>query len=222
MRRFLELADVVCIGGGICFPFLAAFGHSVGQSLCPRDDVGLAREALLEVAGSPERLVLPEDLQLVRWGSDQGAVSESLDGVDVPDGWMALDIGERTAARYAEAVLSAGSVFWNGPMGRFELPQFTGGTHGVAQTVASTSATTVVGGGETVQAVRQFGLADSVNHLSTGDRAMLEFVEGRELPGVEVLRRGAPDPVPLRDVPDLRPDWPGHPQTLTQESSRRG
>jgi phosphoglycerate kinase len=222
VRRFLELADVVCIGGGMCFSFLAAFGHNVGQSLCPRDDVGLAREALLDVAGSPERLVLPEDLQLVWWGSDQGAVCESLDGVDVPDGWMALDIGERTAARYAEAVLSAGSVFWNGPMGRFELPQFTGGTHVVAQAVASTSATTVVGGGETVQAVRQFGLADSVNHLSTGDRAMLEFLEGRELPGVEVLRRDAPDRVPLRNVPDLRPDWPGDPQTLTHDSSRRG
>ena len=222
VRRFLELADVVCIGGGMCFPFLAAFGHNVGQSLCPRDDVGLAREALLEVAGSPVRLVLPEDLQLVRWASDQGAVSESLDGVEVPDGWMALDIGERTAARYAEAVLSAGSVFWNGPMGRFELPQFTGSTHVVAQAVASTTATTVVGGGETVQAVRQFGLADSVNHLSTGDRATLEFLEERELPGVEVLRRDAPGPVARSHAAALGTDSLAASRTPTRGSSGRG
>ena len=222
VRRLLELADVVCVGGGMCFPFLAALGHNVGQSLCPREDVRRARAALAGAAEWTDRLVLPEDLQLARWGSDHGAVSELLDGVDVPDGWMGLDIGERTAARYAEAVLSAGSVFWNGPMGRFELPQFTGGTHVVAQAAASTSAPTVVGGGETIKAVRQFGLHDSVNHVSTGDRAMLAFLEGRELPGVEVLRRDAPDPVPLRDVPDLRPDWPGDPRTVTQESSRRG
>jgi phosphoglycerate kinase len=200
VRRFIELADLVCIGGGMGFAFLAALGHHVGQSLCPREDVGLASAALRELAGAPERLVLPEDLQLARWGSDMGAVSESLDGVDVPEGWMGLDIGERTAARYAEAVLDATTVFWNGPMGRFELPQFTGGTHVVAQAVASTPATTVVGGGETLRAVRQLGLADDVNHLSTGTRAMLEFLEGRALPGVEVLRRDAPDPGALSQV----------------------
>ena len=157
VRRFLELADVVCIGGGMCFPFLAALGHNVGQSLCSREDVGRARTALIAAAGSTDRLVLPDDLQLVRWGNDDGAVRDSLDGVDVPNGWMGLDIGARTAARYAEAVLTAATVFWNGPMGRFELPQFAGGTRVVAQAVASTSATTVVGGGETVDAVRQFG-----------------------------------------------------------------
>jgi phosphoglycerate kinase len=192
VRRFLELADIVCIGGGMCFPFLAALGHSVGQSLCSREDVGRARTALLAAAGSTDRLVVPDDLELVRWGSDAAAVTDSLDGVDVPNGWMGLDIGDRTAARYAEAVLTAATVFWNGPMGRFELPQFAGGTHVVAQAVASTSATTVVGGGETVDVVRQFGLEESMNHLSAGGHAMLEFLEGRELPGVEVLRRDPP------------------------------
>ena len=203
VRRFLELADVVCIGGGMCFPFLAALGHNVGRSLCPREDIGLARTALREVAGSTDRPVLPEDLQLVRWGSDEGAVSDSLDGIDVPDGWMGLDIGERTAARYAEAVLAAATVFWNGPMGRFELPRCAGGTRVVAQAIASTSATTVAGGGETIRALRQLGLQDGVNHVSTGDRAMLEFLEGGELPGVEALRQTA------RAVP--AGDGQGHP-----------
>lgn len=195
VRRFLELADVVCIAGGMCFPFLSALGHSVGQSLCTREDVGRARTALVAAAGSRDRLVLPDDLQLVRWGSDDGDVTDALDGVDVPDGWMGLDIGGRTAARYAGAVLTAATVFWNGPMGRFELPQFAGGTRAVAQAVASTSATTVVGGGETVAAVRRFGLEESVGHLSTGGQAMLEFLEGARLRGVEVLRRNAPDRV---------------------------
>ena len=220
VRRFLELADVVCIGGGMCFPFLAALDHKVGQSLSPREDVGRARAALREVAGATDRLVLPEDLQLAKWGIDASAVSESLDGVEVPDGWMGLDIGERTAARYAEAVLTAATVFWNGPMGLFEQPQFAGGTHVVAEAVASTSATTIVGGGETVEAVRQCGHEESVNHLSTGGRATLEFLEGPELPGVEVLRRDRP--IQLRDATGPEPDAPAASRALTRGSSGRG
>ena len=221
VRHFLELADVVCIGGGMCFPFLAALGHNVGQSLCSREDVGRARTALNAAAGSTDRLVLPDDLQLVRWGNDDRAVRDSLDGVDVPNGWMGLDIGARTAERYAEAVLTAATVFWNGPMGRFELPQFARGTRVVAQAVASTSATTVVGGGETVEAVRQFGLEESVSHVSTGGQAMLEFLEGRELPGVEVLRRKARDRVLGADGPGPDPNGPAGPRTLTPGPSGR-
>ena len=222
VRRFLELADVVCIGGGMCFPFLAALGHSVGQSLCSREDVGRARTALVAAAGSTDRLVLPDDLELVRWGSDDGAVTDSLDGVDVPNGWMGLDIGARTAARYAEAVLTAATVFWNGPMGRFELPQFAGGTRVVAQAVASTSAATVVGGGETVDAVRQFGLEERVSHVSTGGQAMLEFLEGRELPGVEVLRRTARDRVQGADGRGPERNGPAAPPTRAPGPSGRG
>lgn len=226
VRRFLELADLVCIGGGMAFSFFAALGHTVGQSLCPREDVGRARAALVAAAGSTDRLVLPSDLRLARWGSHAGAVTEALDGADMPDGWMGLDIGSRTADRYAHEILAAATVFWNGPMGRFELPQFTEGTHVIAEAVASTSATTVAGGGETVEAVRQFGLQDAVNHLSTGGQAMLEFLEGRELPGVAVLRRDAPDP----DAPDpgpvgngrgSEPDGPAEPRSVTRGSSGR-
>jgi phosphoglycerate kinase len=153
VRRFLGLADVACIGGALCFPFLAAHGHTVGYSLCPREDVEPARTALAATAGTTHRLALPKDLVLARWGRYERAVTRSLDGVDVRDGWMGLDIGTKTADWYAACVAGAATVLWTGPMGRFELPQFAAGTHAIADAVASTSATTVVGGGKTVEVV---------------------------------------------------------------------
>ena len=116
---------------------------------------------------------------------------QALDGIEVPDGWSGLDIGPRTGARYATEIAAAGTVFWNGPMGRFELEPFAAGTRAVAEAVASTQARTVVGGGETVEAMRSFGLGDRVTHLSTGGGATLEFLEGRELPGVHALMHTA-------------------------------
>ena len=187
--RFLELADVVCLGGAVCFPLLAALGHGVARSLCPVEDVEAARLALGGANGSRDRLALPKDLMLGRWGPDGEAVTRSLDGVDVPDGWMGLDIGPGTASSYSASIAAAATVFWSGPMGRFELPHFAAGTRAVADAVASTSATTVVGGGETAQALRTFGLQDRVNHLSAGGPAMREFLTGRELPVVQVLLR---------------------------------
>jgi phosphoglycerate kinase len=112
-----------------------------------------------------------------------------LDGVEVPDGWMGLDIGPKTADWYAAEVAIAETVFWNGPMGRFELPHFAWGTRAIADAVASTSAATVVGGGETLLALSRFGVHDRVSHVSTGGPAMLEFLEGCELPGVQVLQK---------------------------------
>jgi phosphoglycerate kinase len=192
--RFLELADVVCLGGAVCFPFLAALGHGVGRSLCPVENLEAARLALGGVNGLGDRLSLPKDLVLGRWGPDGEAVTRLLNGVDVPDGWMGLDIGPGTASSYTASIAAAATVFWNGPMGRFELSQFAAGTRAVADAVASTSATTVVGGGETAQALRTFGSQDRVNHLTAGGPAMREFLAGGELPGVQVLLR---DPVSL-------------------------
>ncbi|HUA71422.1 MAG TPA: phosphoglycerate kinase [Solirubrobacteraceae bacterium] len=189
VERFLEIADVLCIGGAMCFPFLAAQGHSVGASLCPEGDVESARRALTAAARSSCRLELPIDLMLVPAGLD--GPPQTLDGVDVPDGWSGLDIGPRTSARYAAEIAAAGTVFWNGPMGRFELEPFAAGTRSVAEAVASTRARTVIGGGETVEAMRSFGLEDRVTHLSTGGGATLEFLEGRELPGVKALVKTA-------------------------------
>jgi phosphoglycerate kinase len=189
VERFLELADVLCIGGAMAFPFLAAQGHDVGASLCPEDDVESARHALEAAAGASCRLELPSDLSLAPAGEEEPW--RTLDGIDIPFGWAGLDIGPLTSARYGAEIAAAGTVFWNGPMGRFELEPFATGTRAIAEAVASTPARTVVGGGETVEAMRSSGLADRVTHLSTGGGATLEFLEGRELPGVAALTSAA-------------------------------
>ena len=181
LEAFLDRADAVLIGGAMCFPFFKAQGHEVGDSLCERDGVEPARKLL-----GADKLRLPDDLVA---GREFKADTErrELDGVDVPDGWMGLDVGRRSANGYAEVIRDAGTVFWNGPMGAFELEPFAAGTKAVAEAMAATEATTVVGGGDSAAAIAQFGLADRVDHLSTGGGASLELVEGKPLPGVEAL-----------------------------------
>jgi phosphoglycerate kinase len=190
--RFLEIADEILIGGAMCFSFFRAQGHETGSSLVEEDGIPLAERALEAAGNSRCELRLPVDLVL---GESFSAESkpEELDGVDVPAGMMGLDVGPRTAAAYAEAVAGAGTVFWNGPMGAFELSPFAAGTRAVAEAVASTGATTIVGGGDSGAALHQFGLADEVDWLSTGGGASLELIEGKDLPGVEALldREGA-------------------------------
>ena len=186
IERFQQLADTILIGGAMCFPFLAAEGHSVGSSLCEPEDVELSRGLLERRAEQHGTLELPRDLVIAE-RLEQDAEPEVIDGVDVPDGRMGLDIGPRTAERYAELVTGAGTVFWNGPMGAFELEPFAAGTRAVAQAVAAASGTTVVGGGDSAAALVRFGLADRVTHLSTGGGAALELIEGKRLPGVEAL-----------------------------------
>jgi phosphoglycerate kinase len=184
--RFLEVADAILIGGAMCFPFFKAQGHQVGDSLCEQEGIEPARLALEKAAKSGCRLELPSDLVLGdRFGAD--AQRRELDGVDVPAGWMGLDVGAKTARRYAAEVAGAGTVFWNGPMGAFELEPFAAGTRAVAEAVAAAPGTTVVGGGDSAAALQQFGLADKVTHLSTGGGASLELLEGKRLPGVEAL-----------------------------------
>jgi phosphoglycerate kinase len=183
LEAFLQRADTILIGGAMGFPFLSVQGHSIGDSLCAEQDLDPAR-ALLEKADG--KLRLPVDLVLGdRFAAD--AERRLLDGVDVPDGWMGLDVGPRTAGAYAEEIAGAGSVFWNGPMGAFELEPFAAGTRAVAKAVAAAKGTTVVGGGDSAAALHQFGLADRVDHLSTGGGASLELIEGKTLPGVKVL-----------------------------------
>jgi phosphoglycerate kinase len=183
LEAFLRRADEILVGGAMAFPFLSVQGHSIGDSLCADEDLDPAR-ALLDEGG--DKLRLPIDLVL---GDrfDAGAQRRLLDGVDVPDGWMGLDVGPRTTGAFAEAIAGAGSVFWNGPMGAFELEPFASGTLAVAKAVAAAKGTTVVGGGDSAAALQQFGLADRVTHLSTGGGASLELIEGKKLPGVEVL-----------------------------------
>jgi phosphoglycerate kinase len=186
IERFLEVADTILIGGAMCFPFLAAQGHPVGSSLCQDEDVELATRVLASGDEHRASLELPSDLVLAdRFAAD--AQTRELDGVDVPDGWMGVDIGPRTATAYAETITSAATVFWNGPMGAFEMEPFAAGTRAVAEAVANAPGKTVVGGGDSAAAMQLFGLADRVTHLSTGGGAALELIEGRALPGVEAL-----------------------------------
>jgi phosphoglycerate kinase len=185
--RFLEVADSILIGGAMCFSFFRAQGIATGDSLVEEAGVKLAEEALRQAEQSACELMLPVDLVL---GESFDAATERRegDGVEVPDGWMGLDVGPRTAAAYAERIATAGTVLWNGPMGAFELEPFAAATKVVAEAVAASPATTVVGGGDSVAALHQFGLAEKVDWVSTGGGASLELLEGKKLPGVEALR----------------------------------
>jgi phosphoglycerate kinase len=186
IERFLDVADALLVGGAMAFPFLRAQGHPVGASKCEDDDVEPAERALARAERSDCRLELPGDLVIAdRVAPD--AQRRDLDGVDVPEGWMGLDIGPRTAERYAGEVAAAATVFWNGPMGAFELGPFAAGTRAVAEAVARAPGTTVVGGGDTGAALAALGLIDQVTHVSTGGGAALELLEGKPLPGVEAL-----------------------------------
>ena len=184
--RFLETADVLLIGGAMCFSFFRAQGKPTGDSLVEDEGVDLARRALDKSSSSRCRLLLPQDLVL---GDrlDEQAEMRAQDDTDVPDGWMGLDIGPRTVESFGAEIAGAGTVFWNGPMGAFELEPFAAGTRALAEAVARAPGTTVVGGGDSAAALAEFGLAGDVDHVSTGGGAALELLEGKKLPGVEVL-----------------------------------
>ena len=185
--RFLEIADQILIGGAMCFSFYRAQGIGTGNSLVEEEGVKLAAEALERAKDTSCRLMLPVDLVLGK-SFDASTECRESDGVEVPDGWMGLDIGPRTADMYSEEIAAAATVLWNGPMGAFELEPFAAGTRAVAEAVAAAPGTTVIGGGDSVAALQQFGLGEKVDWLSTGGGASLELLEGKKLPGVEALQ----------------------------------
>ncbi|MDX6690748.1 MAG: phosphoglycerate kinase [Solirubrobacteraceae bacterium] len=184
--RFLELADKILIGGAMATPFLAALGHSTGDSLCEEEGIKHARESLKHDDYPNGKLVLPEDLVLAEGFSDEGD-TKILNGVDVPDGWMQLDIGPRTRTRYVAEIREARTIFWNGPIGAYEFKSFAAGSLAIGQALAASEDITVVGGGDSGAAMRDFGLAHSVTHLSTGGGASLKLIEGTDLPGLKAL-----------------------------------
>jgi phosphoglycerate kinase len=186
IERFLELADAILIGGAMCFSFFRALGHETGESLVDDGDIDHAGRLLSQAELSRGRLQLPVDL-VVADRFDVRAERQVVDGVDVPEGWMGLDIGPATAERYGAEIRLAATAFWNGPMGVFEMEPFAGGTRAVAEALADCAGTTVVGGGDSAAAIARLGLADSITHVSTGGGASLELLEGKELPGVEAL-----------------------------------
>lgn len=193
ISALLDVCDKLLIGGAMCFSFFLAKGLRVGSSLVEPDMVATCRE-LLDKAG--DRLVLPHDITALGPGGklfEPGAGGQVVQsGIRLDDGWMGVDIGPGTAAEYEEVVREARSVLWNGPMGAFEDPRFSAGTRAMAEAVAACRGFTVVGGGDSAAAVAEFGLADRIDHVSTGGGASLELIEQGDLPGLEALR-GAPN-----------------------------
>jgi phosphoglycerate kinase len=193
IERFTEVAESILIGGAMAFTFLMAGGVQVGDSRYEGPEGQQVAARAQELARSREcELLLPIDVVVAdRLAADAEARPVAID--QIPDGWMGLDIGPETARLYGERIGGARTIFWNGPMGVFELEPFAGGTLAVAEAVAAASArgaTSVVGGGDSVAAVNRAGVAERISHVSTGGGAALELVEGRTLPGVAALEEG--------------------------------
>ena len=187
IEQLLTKCDRILIGGAMCFTFIAALGDPVGASRCEGPEEQRLALGLLEAAGRLNcALELPLDILIAdRFAED--ADLEVVPSDAIPDGWMGVDIGPQTQASYREAISGAGTVFWNGPMGAFEIPPFAEGTRVVAEAMAASRAVTVAGGGDSAAALAAFGLEDRLTHVSTGGGAALELLEGRTLPGVAVL-----------------------------------
>jgi phosphoglycerate kinase len=188
IKSLLPKVDMMLIGGGMCFTLLAAEGYEIGSSLVEEDRIGEVRDVLASAWG--DRIRLPDDIVVAdRFASD--AEWEVVNRNAIPDDWMGLDIGPKTAEAFAAAIQGSGAVFWNGPMGVFEWEQFRRGTEVVARALTDHPGFTVVGGGDSVAALRLLGLEDEVSHVSTGGGAGLEMLEGRALPGLAALERWA-------------------------------
>ena len=186
LGRLIGHADELFVGGGMAGTFLKAQGYEIGASLLEEDLIGFCTETMERAAAASTPITLPEDV-VVAERIEPGAPTSIVGIGDVPANAMVLDIGPRTAADYAQRLSAMGSVVWNGPMGVFEVPPFHEGTRIVAEAIASGDVVSVIGGGSTAEAVAHLGLADSMSHVSTGGGASLEFLEGKELPGVAAL-----------------------------------
>jgi phosphoglycerate kinase len=186
IENLLAKVDALVIGGGMAYTFLRAQGHEVGKSLVEADKIELAGELLAKAAQRGVRLLLPQDHVIAReFKAD--AEHRVCTNTDFPADWMGLDIGPQTAELFAGLLKNAGTVLWNGPMGVFEFPAFAQGTFAVARALADSDALSIIGGGDSVAAVNQSGLDDRMTHISTGGGASLEFLEGKELPGIAAL-----------------------------------
>ena len=186
INNLLEIADTIIIGGGMAYTFSAAEGGKVGNSLLEADWMDYSKEMMEKAKAKGVKLLLPVDTVCAdKFAPD--ANSQVVKAGEIPDGWEGLDIGPETVKLYCEAVQGAGTVIWNGPMGVFEFPAFAKGTEAVAEALSKTDAITIIGGGDSAAAVQQLGYADKMTHISTGGGASLEFLEGKELPGVACL-----------------------------------
>ena len=186
INNLLEIADTIIIGGGMTYTFLKAQGGSIGKSLLEEDWLDYCNDMMKKAQEKGVKLLLPEDTVCAKeFAAD--AQPMTVDSMHIPDDCLGMDIGPKAIAAYSEAVKDAGTVIWNGPMGVFEFPAFAAGTKAVAEALSKSSAITIIGGGDSAAAVQQLGYADKMTHISTGGGASLEFMEGKELPGVACL-----------------------------------
>lgn len=186
INNLLEKVDTLIIGGGMAYTFMKALGEEVGDSLLEADYLDYAKEMMDKAKAKGVKLLIPVDTVVAKEFSND-AEYKTVERGGIEAGWQGLDIGEKTIALYKDAVKDAKTVVWNGPMGVFEMPNFAKGTNAIAQALADIDATTIIGGGDSVAAVNQAGLGDKMSHISTGGGASLEFLEGKELPGIAAL-----------------------------------
>jgi len=186
INRLLDKADAVLVGGGMAYTFYKAMGLDIGTSICEDEKLDIARELVAKAELNGVRLMLPVDNVVAdKFAND--ANTQTVNSDAIPDGWMGMDIGPKTREVFAEVVMSAKTVIWNGPMGVFEMDKFAEGTRAVAQAMANSGAVTIIGGGDSAAAASQLGFEDKITHISTGGGASLEFLEGKELPGIACL-----------------------------------
>ena len=186
INNLLDKVDTLIIGGGMAYTFFKAAGHSVGTSLCEEDKLDLANEMVAKAAAKGVNFMIPVD-NVVATEYDENAEHKIVNSDDIPDGWMGLDIGPKTRELFANAIKGAGTVVWNGPMGVSEWKNFAAGTEAVAAAVADSGAISIIGGGDSAAAVEKLGFASRMTHISTGGGASLEFLEGKDLPGISCL-----------------------------------
>lgn len=187
LGNFQHLVDVIMLGGGMCFTIMKWQGLEIGKSLCEDDLLEEVGKVMQESVGKRAEILLPRDL-VVAADFREDAESRVVEAGAIPEGWMGLDIGPQTIAIYTKKIAEAATIFWSGPMGVFEWERFKEGTRAVAEAIAASGAVKVAGGGDTIAAIREFGLENAFTHISTGGGASMEYLEGKALPGVEVLQ----------------------------------
>lgn len=186
LKNLLEKVDTLVVVGGMAYTFLKAQGHKIGSSLCEDDYIQTAKEIMEKAKTLNKTLFLPED-NVIADKFDNNANIKSIPNDEIPDGWMGMDVGDKTLEDLEKIIASAKTIVWNGPLGVFEMSNFARGTFKIAHAIADSSAVSVIGGGDSVSAVNKAGVADKMTHVSTGGGASLEFLEGIELPGIKVL-----------------------------------
>jgi phosphoglycerate kinase len=186
IRNLLDKVDSLLIGGGMAYTFLKAQGYEIGKSLLDADNLDTARETLAQAKEKGARLELPVDIVIAQEFKND-TERKTVPATEIPADWEGMDIGPETAKRFGEIIKGAKTVVWNGPLGVFEFPNFAVGTKAIAQALADSDATSIVGGGDSAAAIEQLGFADKVTHISTGGGASLEFLEGKTLPGLAAL-----------------------------------